>query len=283
MLNQTIGSSFHINPAMRVQWSERSGWEVIPQLNLSYKIPDWQLRASAGKTTRDADFTERFNNYNKPLVTGGSIGNPDLQAEHSFSYEAGADFFGISNMKISGTFFQRYFSNLIDFVTTPYAQMPRRDNLSQTGTFALAKNIAELTSTGFETDIQFSRKLSNDQQLWITSGLTWIDTKGATANSFYINSHAKFLTNFNVQYSIKWFSVSTNGLYKTRQQRTATAINASIEKDYFVLNLQLQGFIYKRKLSLFTQVDNLFDTQYSDLLGSKMPGRWLMGGFKVRL
>jgi iron complex outermembrane receptor protein len=283
MLNQTIGSSFHINPAMRVQWSERSGWEVIPQLNLSYKIPDWKLRASAGKTTRDADFTERFNNYNKPLVTGGSIGNPDLQAEHSFSYEAGADFFGISNMKISGTFFQRYFSNLIDFVTTPYAQMPRRDNLSPTGTFALAKNIAELTSTGFETDIQYSKKLSNDQQLWITSGLTWIDTKGATANSFYINSHAKFLTNFNVQYSVKWFSISTNGLYKTRHQRAATAINASIEKDYFVLNLQLQGFIYKRKLSLFTQVDNLFDTQYSDLLGSKMPGRWLMGGFKARL
>jgi iron complex outermembrane receptor protein len=161
--------------------------------------------------------------------------------------------------------------------------MPRRDNLSPTGTYALAKNIAELTSTGFETDIQYSKKLSNDQQLWMTTGLTWIDTDGANANSFYINSHARFLANFNVQYSVKWFSISTNGLYKNRQQRAATAINATIEKDYFVLNLQLQCYIYKRKLSLFTQVDNLFDTQYSDLLGSKMPARWLMGGFKARL
>ncbi|HEX8333484.1 MAG TPA: TonB-dependent receptor, partial [Segetibacter sp.] len=202
MLNQAVGTGFHINPALRIQWNERSGWELIPQVNLSYKLPKWQLRGSAGKTTRDADFTERFNNYNKPLVTGGSIGNPDLKAEHSFSYEAGADFFGIRNMRISSSFFQRNFSDLIDFVTTPYAQMPRKENLSPTGTFALARNVAKLTSTGFETDLQYSKSFSNDQQLWITSGFTWIDTKGANANSFYINSHAKFITNFNVRYSI---------------------------------------------------------------------------------
>ena len=101
------------------------------------------MRGSAGKTTRDADFTERYNNYNKPLVTGGSIGNPDLKAETSFSYEAGADFFGRKNMRISTTLFRRNFSDLIDFVTTPYAEMPRKDNLSPTGTFELAKNIWE--------------------------------------------------------------------------------------------------------------------------------------------
>jgi iron complex outermembrane receptor protein len=283
MLNQTFGNSFYLNPAMRVQWNEQSGWELIPQLNLSYKLPKWQLRGSAGKTTRDADFTERFNNYNKPFVAGGSIGNPDLKPEHSFSYEAGADFFGIRNMRISATFFQRNFSDLIDFVTTPYAQMPRKVNLSPTGTFALARNIAKLTSTGLETDVQYSKKFSNDQQLWITSGLTWIDTRGANANSFYINSHAKFITNFNIRYSVRWFAISTNGLYKSRQQRTAQAINATIEKDYFVLNMQVQAFVYKRKLSLFTQLDNVFDKQYSDLLGSKMSRRWLMGGFKVML
>jgi vitamin B12 transporter len=31
------------------------------------------------------------------------------------------------------------------------------------------------------------------------------------------------------------------------------------------------------------QVDNIFDKQYSDLLGSVMPKRWVMGGFKVML
>lgn len=283
-VNQLAAKNFYINPAIRAQWTERIGWEIIPQVNLSYKLTNWQLRGSAGKTTRDADFTERYNNYNKALVTGGSIGNPDLKAETSFSYEAGADFFGIKNMRISTTLFRRNFADLIDFVTTPYAAMPRKDNLSPTGTFALAKNIAKLTSTGLETDIMYSRKLKGDQQINVSAGLTWIDTQGENLTpSFYISSHAKFLTNFNIQYSIKWFSISVNGLFKQRQERTASSINAVIDKEYFVLNAMMQGFVYKRKVSIFTQLDNAFNKRYSDLLGSQMPGRWLMGGFKLML
>ena len=284
LLNQAVSANFYVNPAVRLQWNERSGYELLPQLNLSYKLPEWQLRASAGKTTRDADFTERFNNYNKTLVTGGSVGNPDLVPETSFSYEAGADFFGFKNVRISSTLFQRYFNELIDFVQTPYAQMPRKENLLPTGTFALAKNIAKLTSTGFETDIQFNKKFENDQQLWATAGLTWIDTRSDNSTpSFYISSHAKFLTNFNIRYAVKWFAISVNGIYKNREGRKANAINATVSKEYFVLNMQLQAFVYKRKLSIFSQVDNVLDEKYSDLLGSQMPGRWLMGGLKLAL
>ncbi|MDB5247119.1 MAG: TonB-dependent receptor [Segetibacter sp.] len=284
ILNQKLGEHFYLNPAARLEWNERSGWELVPQMNLSYKLPFWQIRGSAGKTTRDADFTERFNNYNKALVTSGSIGNPDLVSEHSFSYEAGADFFGIRNVKIAATFFQQRFNQLIDYVPTPYADMPRKDNLLPTGTYALAKNIANVNSTGVETDIQYSKQFENKQQLWATFGFTWIDSKGDNASpSFYVSSHAKFLTNFNLQYSKKCFSVSINGLYKQRKVLNSTPINATISKDYFVLNAQLQVFLYKNKFSLFTQLDNIFDKQYSDLLGSRMPGRWLMSGFKVML
>jgi vitamin B12 transporter len=284
VVNQTIGDHFYLNPAMRFQWNERVGWEVIPQLNLSYKIAAWQLRASAGKTTRDADFTERFNNYGKTLVTGGSVGNPNLDAEHSISYEAGADYFGLKNLRISSTIFHRNFTDLIDFVATPYPQMPRKENLSPTGSFALAKNISKLTSTGFETDIQYTRKFNNDQAVWVTAGISLIDTKSDEATpSFYILSHAKLLTNFSFQYSKNWFACSTTGLYKSRRQFAAMPINASIDKSYFVMNLQLQVFMYKRTLSVFAQADNLFDKAYSDLLGSQMPGRWLMGGFKANL
>ncbi|TMI86620.1 MAG: TonB-dependent receptor, partial [Bacteroidetes bacterium] len=103
VLNQQLKQKFYVNPALRLEWNERSGWELIPQLNLSYKTSMVQLRASGGKTIRDADFTERFNNYNKTFVASGRIGNPDLVAEHSFSYEGGADFYVTSNLKISGT------------------------------------------------------------------------------------------------------------------------------------------------------------------------------------
>jgi iron complex outermembrane receptor protein len=200
------------------------------------------------------------------------------------SYEAGADFFGVKNMKVSATFFQQRFTQLIDYVPTPYRDMPRKDNLSPTGNYALAKNIAKVNSTGVEADVQYTKQFDNRQQLFATLGMTWIDSKSDNATpSFYVSSHAKLLTNFNLLYSIKGLSIGVNGLYKQRKMQASSAINANISKDYFVLNGLVQAFVYKNKLSIFTQVDNVFNKQYSDLLGSKMPGRWFMGGFKVVL
>jgi iron complex outermembrane receptor protein len=285
ILNQQLGENFSMSPALRVEWNESSGWELVPQINLSYRANNLQLRGSAGKTTRDADFTERYNNYNKPLVKSGSIGNPDLEAEHSFSYEAGADYFITSNLKLSGSFFQRYHSNLIDYVTTPYDQMPRKDNLIPTGTYALTKNISKVTTTGAETDIQYSRDLGSKQQLWATVGFVWLQSKSSNSTpSFYISSHARYLTNFNIQYLNKWFSFSVNGIYKDRQPQSSTSpAIAKVSSDYFVLNTKAEGFLLQNKLSVFAQMDNALNENYSDLLGAQMPGRWFMGGIKISL
>jgi vitamin B12 transporter len=282
---QSIGENFTVTPSVRIDWRESIGTEASPQINLSYKKSNWQLRASAGKTIRDADFTERFNNYAKKLVTGGSVGNPDLKAEKSFSYEAGADWFLTSNaasqLKISGTFFQRRQSNLIDYVTTPYAQMPRKENLSPTGTFGLALNIAEVNTTGFELDIQSANTISDNQKLILNAGLTWLDSDNKSQiQSFYLSSHAKFLANFSAIYQISGFSLSLNGLYKKRAEREASAIEATISKNYFLLNARAEYAFLNRQLAVFVQADNAFDKQYSDVLGSVMPGRWLMGGVR---
>jgi len=285
ILNQQIGERFFASPAVRMDWNERSGWEFVPQVNLSFRSHNFQLRGSAGKTIRDADFTERFNNYNKTFVASGRIGNPDLEAERSFSYEAGADYFAASNLKLSATFFQRYHTKLIDYVNTPYSQMPRKDNLSPTGTYALAKNISKVKTTGVETDIQFSKSLPNQQQLWAVIGFTWLNSESSDAiPSLYISSHAKYLTNFTVQYQTKWFALSANGLYKDRQPQTsASPTIAKVSKDYFVLNAKAEAYLLKKTLTAFVQADNAFDKKYTDLLGSQMPGRWFMGGIKISL
>ena len=279
---------FTVTPSVRIDWRQNIGTEVSPQINLSYKKANWQLRGSAGKTIRDADFTERYNNYAKTLVTGGSVGNPDLKAERSFSYEAGADWFLTSNataqLKVSGTFFQRLQKDLIDYVTTPYAQMPRKDNLSPTGNFGLALNIAEVNTTGFELDIQSANTISDNQKLLVNAGLTWLDSDNKSQiQSFYLSSHAKFLANFSAIYQVGGFSVSLNGLYKKRAEREASAIEASISKNYFLLNARAEYAFLKRQLALFVQADNAFDKQYSDVLGSVMPGRWLMAGARFNI
>ena len=285
VLNQRIGEKFFAAPAARLEWNERSGWEAVPQLNLSYRTQHFQLRGSAGKTIRDADFTERYNNYNKAFVASGRIGNPDLKAERSFSYEAGADYFVGSSLKISGTFFQRRHKNLIDYVNTPYSQMPRQANLSSTGVYALAKNIAEVTTTGAETDVQFTKQLSSNSSFWANLGFTWLSSESSSATpSLYVSSHARYLTNFNLQYSHKQFMVSANGLYKMRRgQAASTPAIAKVSTDYFVLNVKGEAAVVQNVVRVFVEVDNLTDRLYTDILGAQMPGRWFMGGIKITL
>lgn len=282
VLNESLGY-FSLMPALRIDHVQNSGTELVPQLNISYKKNNLQFRGSAGKTIREADFTERYNNYNKKFVASGRIGNPDLEAERSFSYEAGADLFVKNVFKISATAFKRDQQKLIDWTPTPYTMMPRKNNLSPTGKYALAKNIAKVNTSGFETDVQFIKQINYSHKIFMTLGLLWLNSKSSdTIPSFYISSHAKFSSNFSIAYENKFFAISLNGLYKKRRQQSAAAINATLSPHYFIMNTKAEIFVLKRS-SIFFQADNLFNKNYSDLLGSQMPGRWLMGGIIIKV
>lgn len=278
---QQAGRYMHLEPALRFDYNQRGGFEVVPQLNASYRRSIYQLRGSVGRTIRDADFTERFNNYNRPVVPSGSIGNPNLTAETSWSYEGGADLWLGKHWKLAASVFSRNQQDLIDFVPTPYAQMPRQENLVPNGSYALAKNIARVRTTGFETDLVYRHVFNERSTMLANAGLVWLRSQNDAGSEpgFYISSHARFLTNFSLMYQTGRFSISTNGLYKQRTGRQASAINAAVSPEYFVLNMRVEASL-ARGFSLFLQADNLFDEQYSDILGSVMPGRWLMGGIK---
>lgn len=283
-LSQKLGNYFNVLPSLRAEFIGNNKAEVLPQLNASLHIRNLQLRASGGRTIRDADFTERYNNYNKPIVRSGSVGNPWLVPEVSWSYEAGFDWFYQSGLRVSSTFFQRFHSRLIDWVTTPYANMPRKDNLDAAGSFALAKNIAEVNTTGLETDVQYRGTISKNQRLIVNAGMVWLYSNSSEANpSFYISSHARFLSNFNIQYEWGNLALNFTGIYKSRRPQQAPAINAFVSKDYFLLNGRVSYGLLQQRLAVFAQADNIFDRNYSDLLGAVMPGRWLQGGVSFRL
>ncbi|MFY7839088.1 MAG: TonB-dependent receptor plug domain-containing protein [Lacibacter sp.] len=286
LVNQKIGENFQLNPALRVDWNERGGWEIIPQLNASYRLESILFRGSAGRTTRDADFTERFNNYQRnPVPSGQRIGNPDLTSETSFSYELGADYFVNSSLKIGVTWFERFQQSLIDYVNTPYANMPRQVNLTPSGNYLLAKNIDKVNTTGIETDIQYTHSFNEQQSLSAGLGFIWMRSRSSdTIPSLYVSNHARELINFNIAYRYKRIAISTNGLFKARKpQQAASPLIVPISADYFVLNARADLFLVKNKLAVFVQADNIFNKRYSDLLGSIMPQRWVMGGVKVNL
>jgi iron complex outermembrane receptor protein len=216
------------------------------------------------------------------MVASGRIGNPDLEAESGWNYEAGADLWAGKGWKFSTTVFYRDQQKLIDWVNTPYAEMPRRENLVPGGTYALSKNIWQVNTIGWELDVQYRHEVSTNQSLTIQGGLLWVKNDGNNSTpSLYLSTQAKWLANFNALYRVKKWALSSTGLYKQREsQKTNGGINASLSSEYFVLNAKLE-FNPSKKIGIFVQVDNLTNIEYSDLLGSPMPGQWWMGGVRV--
>jgi iron complex outermembrane receptor protein len=284
VLNQQIGENLVISPAIRLDYNERSGAEILPQLNLSYRNELLQVRGSAGRSTREADFTERFNNYQPSLIkTGGRMGNPDLKPESSWNFEAGYDIFLSKSIRISNTGFSRLHRNLIDYETTAYKDMPRKVNLDSTGNYLLAKNLSKVVTNGVELDVIFQNQLSENQTLDVNIGMIVMkSTSSGNTPSLYVSNHAKFLGNFNLVYQHKNLSLSANGLYKIRSSAEKAGL-LTLSPDYFVMNLRAECRLFENGLVLFFQADNVLNQKYTDILGPQMPGRWLSGGIRVAL
>lgn len=282
VLHFLAAKNLHLDPAIRVDHNERSGLNVLPQLNISYNPGNYQIRGSLSSSMRDADFTERFNNYNREFVRSGRIGNPWLVAEKGINYELGTDFWTKSGFKISGTAFARNQNNLIDWVATPYTQMPRRENLDSTGSFLLADNIWAVNTLGFECDLQYVKRFSEAGNITAQAGVLWVENNTREAvPGIYLAAQSRWLINGNLLLQLGAFEFSLTSLYKIRDPREAPNLNASLSDSYWVNNLKL-AYNLPQNLAIFIQADNMGDIAYSDILGTIMPGRWVMGGLRWR-
>jgi iron complex outermembrane receptor protein len=115
----------------------------------------------------------------------------------------------------------------------------------------------------------------------VMTGLLWLNSEDADKTpSFYISSHARFLFNATVAYTAGPFDCSIQTLYKRRNAQTATAIASYLDREYFLTNMKVRYQIPKIRTSVFVQSYNLFDRSFSDLLGARMPGRWVSFGMQ---
>jgi len=284
VLTHKFSHNMNVNESIRIDWDQSYGWVVIPQLNSSWVKNQFTVRSSIGRGVRDADFTERYNNYNKQQVTSGSIGNPYLQTEKSWSYELGVDYRISDEFKLGTTLFYRDQKQLIDWIPTSYTLMPRTVNLIPTGNYALANNLSSVQTSGIEVDLVCIKKWLDKKSIRYMSGMIWLNSNDANNTpSFYISSHAKFLWNQQILLQSGKAQLAINSVYKVRSKQTAAAINANLSENYLLVNSKFSYFLNKSQSTIFIESLNMLDTEYSDLLGAIMPGRWFSAGFQIKL
>lgn len=274
-----------MNLSLRADYDENYDFELSPQFNISYVLNKWLFRGSVGRGIRAPDYTERFisTNLEGPLTPGRNLGNPNLKAETSWTYEAGVDYQIASGVKIITTFFGRSSENLIDYVITNSNDIPNNGNLVPDSDYFYATNIENATTTGFEAELWISKYFNSKSNLVTTFGYTFLNTNTDSGTvSKYISNHARDLFTGSLVYKLGRWDIGINGLFKARDEDRAEAINEDLEPNYTVWNLKT-SFRVINNLRIKLEVLNLFDEQYADILGARMPGRWISAGLSWSL
>lgn len=283
-LNYSPIQSFNVLLSARLDQDANFGLEFSPQLNATYQVNNLSFRTSIGKSIRAADYTERFVSNNlENLTPGRSLGNPDLLAEESWNFELGVDLKAGKNLFVQTTLFSRISDQLIDYISTLSDNIPSNSNLSVGENYFFATNVSNVHIRGVELSLSNFTELTPRLALRSSLGYTYIKSSNEEdVLSVYISSHANH--NVNAQLSIlnPRFTLNLTGLYKDRTPLAAEAIGQFLEEDFFLMNV---GFthILAKNLDLSVNVYNLWDTQYQNILGAPMPGRWWAFGFKVNL
>lgn len=279
MASRQLGERWQANGSLRLEQDSNFGTELLPQASLSYRGEGYVLRTSYGRSIRAADFTERFVSFQLPnLAPGRNIGNPDLRAELSNSWDLGGEWFLPGQLTLSATGFLRQSQNLIDFSLRNSNEIDNLDNLLPNENYFYADNIAESQTYGIELSVRKHWAYGDAGSLQLQAGYAWLETTApADILSKYISNHPRHNASANIVARVGWFSLSSSANFIVRQGERAELIAAQVPSQYLVTNLR--GTVHLGpKVSFFGQVFNLGNVSYQEVLGARLPGRWFSMG-----
>ncbi len=281
VLSKEFSEQLTLGMGLRMDYDQSYGLEVLPQLNLSYRKGKWNFRGSAGRSIRSPDFTERYisTGLEGPLSPGRNLGNPNLLAERAWSIEYGADVLLSPGIQARYTGFYRFGRDLIDYIMTPSEEIPDNENLIPGESYFYTQNVGLLNTGGLEAEIKgrhpFSGKWIFD---WNLSWQVLVSQSDSAIVSKYLASHSRNLINGGVGLNTGGFRVRVSSMYKTRNPEIAEVINQELTDAYMLWNIRLDKYFWQNRIQFSLQVNNMLDENYSDIMGAKMPGRWILGG-----
>ncbi|MCU7494075.1 MAG: TonB-dependent receptor [Ignavibacteria bacterium] len=233
------------------------GWKYWPGLDLSYQFTDnASLKASAGKSFCIPTFTELY--YNSPAQTGNAL----LKPEEATSYETG---FYYASAWISGSVcvFTRKGNDLIDWIRYSSEKPWQAENMTKTST------------TGVDVDFSLRPSLFDRRMVLkkISLGYSYLNSDLKTGNyqSKYILDHLRHQFVAEIMHLLP-FEVEMNWAFRYEKRLNQDA--------YFIADSKLTRQF--RDYEFFLSATNLFNKNYLDFSGIPMPGRWIIGGLKVK-
>jgi iron complex outermembrane receptor protein len=285
LFSHFFGVDSRVTAGARFEHDDSFGSVFTPQLGFTYSPGSLALRMEVGQSIRAADFTERFVSFNIPSLSyGRNLGNPDLDAEQSMSYSLGGTYYWNKGTFFSLDGFYRENDDLIDFAPTLSSDIATADNIIQDATYLYARNISSVDVLGIEASLSRTWTFGDKGSILLRGSATWLEIEipdDQPSSKYVANSptwdingtlHARY-GRFGLAWLFDWID---------RDEEVADGISALIPSSYSIHNVELRVEVHKGS-QVFIRVHNLMDEQYQEILGSRMPGRWVMGGFRWNL
>jgi vitamin B12 transporter len=225
------------------------GWRLWPGIDAEYQLQtNHNLYATYGQAFRVPTYTELY--YRDP----NNQGNPNLKAEDVWTIETGYRY-TTWNFSAQTALFLRQSANLIDWIKIPLDSV------------WVARNFTEVNTQGLEIDLMWQNP---GQKIGfainrIKMNYTYLYSN-KNVNEFiskYEANHLRHQWNFQININLGLY-----GLVQFFNIRYEDRLNFG---DHFLADTRLswQG----NKLSLFADINNIFDIAYQEYLLIPMPGR----------
>lgn len=278
-----INENFIANIGTRYQSLPKTNSEFVPTLGLKYGLNDQiKLRANVGKSIRTPDFTENYVSTGLPgiLSAGRNLGNPNLLPEVAWDYELGTDIMIADSYKLELTGYIRESENLIDYGIKQGSEIEYNKNLDPDAEYLYAQNLGELAIRGVEFKISNLAYMNQNDFDWYLGGNLLSYDIADEINSKYLANAAGVNLAAGISYKITSdLCASIDGNYRNRDINEEQQSDFKISDKYFITDLMLSYTFDYVQLEFTTK--NIFDENYSDILGVDLPGRWIM--FQMKL
>lgn len=250
--------SISLTGSGRVDYDDAFGLAVTPQLAAVVYGGRFGVHAVAGRAVRSPNYVERFFNTTLARPRGRSVGDPNLQPEQAWSYEAGASLYPWENVSVHATGFLRLTNGLIDYA-----------RLSPADTIFLARNLHDVRTTGLEVDASVQQRLGV-HRLRADAAYTLLDTDLGDLDEQveykYVLTNARHIAQFALTYSAGSSFGGLQALYRDPLDGDAyTVVHGRVGHSLDAGTGVLQFSVELR---------NVFDRTYSEVFDAPALPRW---------
>jgi iron complex outermembrane receptor protein len=241
-----LGQRTHVDTTLRVDRYSEFGTSVNPSFGVGWwPSSSVRLRASAARAFRVPTFTERY--YSDPA----NLARAEVGPESAWAGEGGADLFVGEGWMVQATLFGRADEDVIDWLRATTADRWRTFNIRDVDTVGVELGARKTFAGG----------------AFLQAHYTGLNLEAAAVNqlSKYVLDYAPH--SFTAAASMPLaggFQVAPRLEYRLRRR-------SSGEADYLLLDARVARR-FNRVLELFVEGTNLFDVNYQEVAGVRMPG-----------